>query len=327
MLYEKELDAAIQAVINASQLCQHVQKTLCTNETVAKQDRSPVTIADFGSQALIIREIREAFPNDPVVGEEDAGILRENDSIRGMVVDLVHEYTPATSEKQILEDIDFGVREVDFTKRYWTLDPIDGTKGFLRGDQYAIALALIEDGEVVLGALACPNLAPTDDGSDDEKGCVQYAVKGEGAFQRTLSREQATRIRVNEITDPRQAWFCESVEKGHSSHDVHERIAELLGITRPPYRIDSQCKYAVVARGGVPIYLRLARGRDYREKIWDHAAGSFIVSEAGGKVTDFSNKPLNFSVGRSLAENVGILATNGHLHADVLKAINQVLEA
>ena len=58
--------------------------------------------------------------------------------------------------------------------RYWTLDPIDGTKGFLRGDQYAVALGLIDDGEVILGVLGCPNL-PNSDGS---RGAIFSAVEG-----------------------------------------------------------------------------------------------------------------------------------------------------
>ena len=75
--------------------------------------------------------------------------------------------------------------------RFWTLDPIDGTKGFLRGEQYAVALALIVGGEVVVAALACPNLevrAAVGGGNEDRQssqdpaGAIFTAVKGEGAF-------------------------------------------------------------------------------------------------------------------------------------------------
>ena len=78
----------------------------------------------------------------------------------------------------ILEAIDYGARECDFTQRYWTLDPVDGTKGFLRHDQYVVALALIEHGRPVLGVLGCPNL-PCDLRSPEQgKGCLLTAVKG-----------------------------------------------------------------------------------------------------------------------------------------------------
>ena len=65
----------------------------------------------------------------------------------------------------------------------WTLDPIDGTKGFLRGEQYAICLALIIDGIVQLGVVGCPNLPVDHEQPDGEKGCLFIAVKNQGAFQ------------------------------------------------------------------------------------------------------------------------------------------------
>ena len=323
MPYEQELKTAIDAVTKASELCRKVQHTLCGEETVAKKDRSPVTIADFGSQALIISEIQQAFPDNSVVGEEEAGVLRNDAEMRAKVYDLVKEHVPNIDEAEMLDAIDHGSKPTDFKKRYWTLDPIDGTKGFLRGDQYAIALALVENGEPVLGVLGCPNLPVDDANPEGAKGCLLYATKGDGAFQKSLGNGTVQSIKANSVSDPGKAWFCESVEKGHSSHDVHEKIAGILGITKKPYRIDSQCKYAVVARGGVPIYIRLARG-NYMEKIWDHGAGSFIVQEAGGMVTDFDDKKLNFAGSRTLDGNRGILATNGLLHAHVLAAIKQV---
>ena len=85
--------------------------------------------------------------------------------------------------------------------------------------------------------------------------------------------------------------------------------------------MDSQAKYAVVARGEAEIYLRLPTRADYREKIWDHAAGALIVSEAGGKVTDIAGKPLEFHHGRALDANRGLVVTNGPLHGPVLAAL------
>ena len=64
-------------------------------------------------------------------------------------------------------------------QRFWTLDPVDGTKGFLRGQQYAVCLALIVGGQVQLGVIGCPNLAA----EDRTPGSLMFAVKGSGAFQ------------------------------------------------------------------------------------------------------------------------------------------------
>jgi HAL2 family 3'(2'),5'-bisphosphate nucleotidase len=323
MGYEHELNISIHAVTKASRLCRNVQSTIRSNDTIAKHDRSPVTIADFGSQATISADILQSFPNDPIIGEEDASILRDNQHIRQTVFELVHQQNNSISELQMLEVIDYGANKTDYTQRYWALDPIDGTKGFLRGEQYAIALALVENGQVLLGVLGCPNLPVNDCKPDAGRGCLVYAIKGEGAFLQCFDSGVKEKIFVDSITDSRNARICESVEKNHSSHGIHDHIASALGITNPPYRIDSQCKYAVVARGGVSIYLRLSKGKEYKEKIWDHAAGSIIVEEAGGKVTDFYNAPLDFSVDRKLKNNTGIVATNGHLHQEVLCAISK----
>jgi len=116
------------------------------------------------------------------------------------------------------------------------------------------------------------------------------------------------------------ARFCESLESGHSSQDAHARIAQHLGVTAEPYRMDSQCKYGIVARGEASIYLRLM---SYKSFIWDQAAGAIIVEEAGGKVTDMHGKPLDFSHGRRLSQNSGVVATNGILHEQVLAAIQK----
>jgi 3'(2'), 5'-bisphosphate nucleotidase len=131
------------------------------------------------------------------------------------------------------------------------------------------------------------------------------------------------RLRVSGNVDPAQARFCESVESGHSAQDHAALVAARLGIKAVPLRMDSQAKYAAVARGQADIYLRLPTRSDYREKIWDHAAGSLIVTEAGGAITDLSGCPLEFHHGHELAANQGVVVTNGRLHEKVLAAVSQ----
>jgi 3'(2'), 5'-bisphosphate nucleotidase len=154
---------------------------------------------------------------------------------------------------------------------------------------------------------------------------VFVGVHGRGAFQRLLDGGEERPVTVSPIEDPRRACFCESVEAAHSAQDDSARVAALLGITAPPFRIDSQCKYAAVARGDAPIYLRLPTRRDYVERIWDHAAGHAVVTEAGGRVTDVAGRALDFSRGRGLSENTGVVVTNGRLHDAVLGAVREVL--
>ncbi|KAJ6775159.1 hypothetical protein OIU79_018358 [Salix purpurea] len=133
--------------------------------------------------------------------------------------------------------------------RHWVLDPIDGTKGFLRGDQYAIALALLDEGKVVLGVLACPNLPLTciAGGSQHslpgEVGCLFFSVVGGGTYMHSLDSSSAVKVQVSSIDNPEEASFFESYEAAHSMHDLSSSIAKKLGVKAPPVRIDSQAKY------------------------------------------------------------------------------------
>ncbi len=319
MAFQKELTVAIRAVEKAARLCRKVQNASSGVTAMQKEDRSPVTLADLGSQAVITLELLTAF-TDPVVAEEEAGILRDNPQLNNCVLELVREEKGSIDRNTLLDAIDYGAKDANFNDRYWTLDPIDGTKGFLRGDQYAIALALVENGQVVAGVLGCPNYS-LENAKNKSMGALFYAIRGEGAFMYSIGNGKPEKTSVDHITKPGKARFCESVETAHSLHEAHKKIADALGITAAPFRMDSQVKYAVLANGKASIYLRLPRKKDYREKIWDHAAGSIIVEEAGGKVSDFKGNSLQFNLGRKLENNIGILATNGDLHQSVIDAI------
>jgi 3'(2'), 5'-bisphosphate nucleotidase len=327
MSYEKEREASIAAVELASRLCRSVQAKLVSDDSLSKQDKSPVTVADFGAQAVVTHVLRQSFPDLPLVGEEDAAELRDpsHAGLTESVVANVREVVPELEQAEILDLIDYGSFEGGAAGRHWTLDPIDGTKGFLRMEQYAVALALIEDGEVVLGVLGCPNLPVDASQPDGDRGCLFVAVKGEGASVRGIDGGDERPASVTDVRDPAQASFCESVESAHSSQDDSARVAERLGIVAPPYRIDSQCKYAAVSRGDASIYLRLPTRKGYEEKIWDHAAGSIVIQEAGGRVTDVRGRALDFSLGRTLRDNLGVIVTNGHVHDRVVEAVREVL--
>ena len=174
-----------------------------------------------------------------------------------------------------------------------------------------------------LRALGCPNLPVEGVHYSNRKGVVFAARRGAGAEFSLLDEDGTGRLSVAEITDPAKAVFCESVESAHTAHGAAAEIVKELGVRVPPVRIDSQCKYGVVARGDASVYLRLPTRADYEEKIWDHAAGWIVVEEAGGKVTDIHDSPLDFSMGRTLKNNKGVVATNGRLHGEILAAIKR----
>lgn len=352
MAYEKELEVALLAVQRATLLTKSVYSSH-SKGTLSKSDSSPVTIGDFGAQALIIASIKYAFPEDEVVGEEDANDLRNNESLRNLVWDLVQAAKledsaaedkiggPIKSTDDMLTALDSGSSEGGRKGRIWALDPIDGTKGFLRGGQYAVCLGLLVDGIPTIGVIGCPNLpvddqAPLDssigqDADDKEgKGVLFSAVKGQGASSRPLSKgglQKPKKIEMKALSDVSQATFCESVEAGHSSQGDNAAIASKLGITKPSVRMDSQAKYCSIARGAGDLYLRLPTSKTYQEKIWDHAAGVVLVQEAGGEVSDAYGKPLDFGLGRTLKENKGVVAAPKDAFPKVIAVVKEVISA
>ena len=347
--YSRELRVASLAVQRGTLLTQRVFHERVKG-TEQKNDKSPVTVGDYGSQALIIHALRHSFPSDQIVGEEDAGSLRGNHALREQVWAVAkgtglqgaadHELGgPLEDEEAMLAAIDAGNSAGGNKGRFWALDPIDGTKGFLRGGQYAVCLALIVDGEVEVGVLGCPNLpiddqaplsADVSDAADGHRrGVLFAAVRGQGATSQPLGEGDLLESKSIAMKSPsvKEATFCESVEAAHSSHGDQAAIAERLGITKPSVRMDSQSKYGSVARGAGDIYLRLPVSQTYEEKIWDHAAGDLIVREAGGIVTDAEGKRLDFGVGRTLRNNKGVVAASKALHKEVLEAVKEVLGA
>ena len=318
-----EIQFAIHSVRQASLLVKHVQAEM-VSPALTKDDRSPVTVADFAAQALIGSLLEVHFPNDPLIGEEDSAALRTPGERATLehISHFVGQFTSGATPESVCRWIDRGAAES--APRFWTLDPIDGTKGFLRGDQYAVALALVVDGQVQVGVLGCPNLTDAYKSTPDGPGSLVVAARSQGTWVAPIDGEsQFTQIHVSPQTDPAQARILRSFESGHTNVGQIDHFADALGVQAAPVRMDSQAKYAVLAAGRGELYLRLlsAQRPDYREKIWDQAAGAMVIEEAGGKVTDLDGKPLDFTRGRTLANNRGICASNGLLHEQAIAAI------
>ena len=318
----RERDVAIEAVRSAARLCRSVRAAFTDALATEKPDRSPVTVADLGSQVLISLALDEAFPGDPIMGEEDATALGAEPAIRIGLAGHLGAVRPGLDDATIERALGRCGSAGGATGRWWTLDPVDGTKGFLRGGQYAIALALVVEGEVVLGVLGCPNL----ERADGRTGSVFVAERGRGTWELALDGDETPeRVTVARISDPSAARYAESLEAAHSVQDEAARIAERLGITMPPLRLDSQAKYGLVARGDASIYLRIPHA-GYVENVWDHAAGSIVVEEAGGVVSDADGALLDWTVGRRLTRNRGIIAAPAAIHGAVVAAARQVLD-
>jgi len=326
---EPKIEFALNAVRQAASLAGDIQQEM-VSVALTKDDRSPVTVADFAAQAVVSSLLEKRFPDAILVGEEQADVLRspEGRETLDKVADFASRAIPGVTPKLVCEYIDRGAAAPG--ENYWTLDPIDGTKGFLRGAQYACALAYVEEGKVQIGVLGCPNMNPNLREDVGGSGLLVVAKRESGSWMTELRESQAegqySPLTVSTRLEPEQARLMRSFESGHTNVSQVDHFQEELGGKSDPVRMDSQVKYALLAAGWGEIYLRLLSPdrMDYREKIWDQAAGSVIVEEAGGRVTDLDGNPLDFSQGRTLKKNRGICATNGILHEAALTALGKI---
>lgn len=322
-LSDPEVRFAVESACAAGKLAREIQASM-TVTGVEKQDLSPVTVGDFSCQAIVAKALHEQFDNAVLLGEEDSGILREQEELLACVTGYVRQVIPEATAESVCDWIDGGNGEP--CDRFWTLDPIDGTKGYLRGEQYVVALALIESGEVSLGVLVCPNLGVDCSLEHSEKGAVVVAQRGGGCWCAPMDGRMDFRaLRVSEESDVRKARLLRSVEAAHTNTGRMDELVEAMGIEAEPVRMDSQAKYAVLAAGGGELVLRLlsVSRPDYHEMIWDQAAGSIVLEEAGGRITDLAGRTLDFGQGRTLAENRGVCASNGLVHDAALEALSR----
>ena len=161
-------------------------------------------------------------------------------------------------------------------------------------------------------------------------GTLVIAGRGQGAWSAPLFPGQTwKRLSVSQEKKIENAVIVTSFHGKHTSHNRTEILRKNLGMIPAPTLLDSQTKHAIVAAGKGDIFFRLLprSNPNYEEKIWDAAAGVIAIEEAGGKASDLDGKELDFRVGKTLARNRGVLATNGWLHDDVLRGLKTIEEA
>ncbi len=225
----------------------------------SKADASPVTIADKDAEAKIREVILGAFPDHIVYGEEGAKQVGSGD-----------QYT-------------------------WVVDPIDGTKSFIREHGlFGTLLALFHEGEIVLGVSNMPAI-----------GELMYAEKGSGAF---LNGRQ---VKVSDINDLSQAYMSYGSVKYFTQTGLQQNLLTLGEQVKWARGIGDCWSYHLLAQGKIDIVV------EGMTKIWDVAALKVIVEEAGGTVTQLDGAKLAFS-------SANDVATNRQLHNQVLDAFTQV---
>ncbi|PLB40539.1 carbohydrate phosphatase [Aspergillus candidus] len=346
--YGKELQIACLAVQRATLLTKEVLRAV-DKGSLDKSDSSPVTIADFAAQALIIAAVHRNFPQDTFVGEEDATALRNNQNLLERTWQLVSSvhlddpeseallYTPATRE-EMLQLIDLGAQGSCARQgRTWVLDPVDGTATFIQGQQYAVCLSLVEDGCQRLGVTGCPNLnidagRIQEDVVDREGyGYQVYAVAGEGAFLRKMGRGTllpSTRIEPKQqITEPQDVVLVDCMAAESTDFNKHSRFASLIGAPWPPTTDlwATQLRYIAIAVTGCNCLVKLPRKPTYRSKIWDHSGGMLIAQELGCVVSDLAGNPVDCGLGRSLEGCYGMVVAPASIHGRLVEAVKRIL--
>lgn len=229
MAFEREVEAAKLMAQEAGALALDFQRRGVTAE--AKSDESPVTAADRACEKLIVDFICREFPEDGVLGEEGANRESRNG-------------------------------------RKWIIDPIDGTRDFVRGiPLWAVLIGLEQDGEVIVGAAHSPR-----------QGLLLWASRGDGAFA------NGSRIRVSPQSDPSQAVLSFN---GFNKVGVRAFAPRLIGWV--------QKFWAVRSLGGAVDAMLVAQGYadvwiEPNAQPWDLAPLKLLVEEAGGKFASFAGE-------------------------------------
>lgn len=246
------LKVAIEAVKRAEEvILAHFKPNI---EVSLKDDKTPVTIADTEAEKIIISTIRQAFPTHDFLGEES------------------------------------GIR-VPKSDYLWIIDPIDGTKNYIRGiPLFTTEIALMEKGKLVLGVSNAPALKD-----------LMYAQKGQGAY----SNDKPVHVSSRDLKDSYMSFGDLTKFQQNNELEALLRIDQEIQGSRG---FGDCWSYHLLAQGKIDIMIE-------HPKIWDIAAVSVIVEEAGGKVTDFKGQPVNLNITSSLA-------TNGKLHEAILAYLN-----
>jgi histidinol-phosphatase len=256
--YQDDLKLALAAAAHADQISlKRFQVIDLKVET--KPDLTPVTDADKGIEEAFRKVIATERPDDLIIGEE------------------------------------FGAPASTDGRHYWVIDPIDGTKNYVRGvPVWATLIALINpEGEVVVGVVSAPAL-----------GRTWFASKGNGAFVRYNNQEK--KISVSKVAALSDASLSYSDLLGWGER--REKFIELQNKVWRTRSYGDFWSYVLVAEGAVDI------ATEPTLNLWDMAANEIIVREAGGKFTNLSGKPG--------PHGGNAVASNGLLHDAFLKELN-----
>ncbi|KAK3684096.1 hypothetical protein B0T22DRAFT_269802 [Podospora appendiculata] len=346
-LYDAELAVALTAIRAAAKISRAVLDS-SNKGALLKADLTPVTVADYAVQAVLTDTLHSAFPLDGLVGEESSGDLHSNPALVDHVLSLIKEcddgsakQAPSTPESlcSLIDLCSASTPTGPDSGRAWIFDPIDGTATFLRGEQYAINVALLIDGQQILSAVACPLLSPTvtptaplTNTTLSRTGCILTAIRGHGTFLHPLLPTSSS---PPPILLPRH---CDAVPlsslRSVTSYNtlpsgldpLHAQITRSLGAAFPDNDLLGWIpRWTALALGQANMTVWIYRSRTRHAKIWDHAGAMLLFEEVGGMVTDVDGRPIDLSRGRLLEGNFGFVAAPRGVHHLVLRAVRETL--
>ncbi len=229
-------------------------------EVRSKADASPVTEADEACEAFLLEALHKLTPDVPVVSEE------------------------ASSQS--------GLPDIDVTKPFWLVDPLDGTREFIsRNGEFTVNVALIRNQRPVAGVVHAPALAMTWCGGFDDEG------KGHASFNETDRPPMAIEARRT----PEAGETVVASRRHGSGEDLETFLAERKIAER--VTAGSSLKFCLVASGKADLYPRFGPTME-----WDTAAGQAVLTAAGGLVETLDGEPLRY--GKAGFANPNFVAVN-----------------
>lgn len=257
MNFEFELtDDDLQYLINladaAGQAIMEIYSRRNSFPQIVKSDQSPLTAADLASNEIILKGLLLRWPHIPILSEESKNTFK-------------------SGERPLI---------------YWAVDPLDGTKEFIKGnDEFTVNIALVVKGEPLVGVVGVPALKL------QYLGC-SIKSNGLGVFARKRNINGWTDIAVSNFlldqTQHGEKTVRVAMSRSHPSAELSEWIAQISKVEA--IDVGSSLKFCLLAEGRVDIYPRFGL-----TSIWDTAAGHAIVNAAGGRVMQLGGDVLNYS--------------------------------
>ncbi|MFX0017353.1 MAG: inositol monophosphatase family protein [Promethearchaeota archaeon] len=298
-----ELDLAAELVKTATDITEWFRAK--GFKSFQKEDQSPVTLADYASQLFIVKKLREKFPNDQIIAEESFSSYIDNN------VQKIIKRCYRSLELDLIEDFERILNyRGPYSPRQWTVDPIDGTKGFQKNLSYAVGIGFMINSELIAAAIGVPNY--------NEKGRALFIAEKNQGTRASYGEEDFISVSVTDKKNIKKAKMCHSLHYDEPWVTEFAHAAEINNFIQ----IDSMAKFCMVADGTADLYIKpMDKNRSFS---WDFLPGMLMVNEAGGIVSDLKGNNIKFNNEKCIITAPGLVASNGNLHEEILKYLKDI---